>query len=192
MVPISLLRNIGAQVTWNQENYSVDISLPERKSNDLVVVKILAEEVDNFTVSENTSEYFQNFIPILSSYFTTANNNYSTRMTSVELENRFQQMKSTLNKNTEIFNSFIKNNPNADNTKLTEEITNISNGLDLLESAKNNLIGWDNLRYSNPSNSQANFDAYLDNTTKANTIFNTVNTTSHNEYLVRINEILGM
>jgi hypothetical protein len=45
VVPISLLRQLGASVEWNQDTYSVDVKLPEAKSTP--------QPVNQPTVSQN-------------------------------------------------------------------------------------------------------------------------------------------
>jgi hypothetical protein len=195
MVPISLLKKMGVDVGWNQKTYSVNISFPANQSDsitDLNGIKLMLTQADNFTWSENTAEYMQSFLNTLSNYFSGVNENYAGRLSSDDLDTIFSDLKNTVDKNDDILNSFVKNFPNVDNEKILDQINHLNIAFNNLEKAKNNLLSWEALRYSDKNKSQSNFDSFLSNTNKVTSDLGTVISDSHKEYLRLVNLILSL
>lgn len=197
MVPVYMLKQLGMNVSWEQETYSVDVSLNENNGNSDYLnkidgIKVNVLQVDNFTITENTAEYLREFDGTLSLYFSGASNNYSSRFTSVEIEEQFNQMQETVNKNNKIITDFIAQYSYLDNAKLREQMDLILTSLENTKQSKNSLLQWDNLRYADPKKSELHFDSYLEYRSKAVADYQKVIRESHVEYLKVVDQILKM
>lgn len=195
MVPIYMLKQLGADVIWDGDTYSVDVEIPKSdlsNTTNLNHIKNKVLEADNFVIVENTAENIQTFVGMIDLYYRGVSDNFSTRYTSVELEQRFSQVASTTNNNIDLLNDFIKNNKYLDNEKLKTHLTDITTALELVRKTKNNLLYWESLRTADPKKSREYFDLFLSANDEASIVYNRVIGDAHINYNQKISEILNM
>jgi hypothetical protein len=192
MVPIYLLKSLGANVTWNQADYSVDVSIASNSNQNTSYYKKMVSVMDCFVLSENTAEYIESIGRVLSSYFTNVNNNYSFRTSSVELDDDFNKLSETVNENVRYLRDFSSSLESSDTAnKLRTHADLLLSSLENLRLSKNNLIGWENYRTADPNRSETHFTNYLEYSKLSFNDTSTIITQSGAEYRNHVSAVLN-
>lgn len=166
MVPIAALRNLGANVSWNADTYSVDVSLPTTSSSvsDIRVLsnKMNAKIANMYKITETLSDDMKDYSDILSTYFSGHNYNYSSALSDVKLNASLQLLIDSYNVVSDRYNIIIREYPNIDFRDLYNLVQNNYKALDQYKAATTHITNWN--YYKNiydTSNSQSSFNSYL-------------------------------
>lgn len=82
LVPIYMLRQLGAEVTWNAKTYSVDVSLPNKEDNNYESMKAWAQVSDYYSRLNNLTTNYVRIIERLNASGRSADLSYDNQYVS--------------------------------------------------------------------------------------------------------------
>lgn len=166
LVPIYMLKELGADVQWDAETYSVDVKLNKTSDenedgvteDDIVLMKLLSKITEQYRIIHSTGEIIKSVGQILSeAYFDIEYRDKIDKLTAANMR---------LNQAIDFYNQLINNNEiiieeaskrNIDITKIRTIMDQYNKAIDYY---KRSYAGLDKFSYSKENN---DFYIYLDN-----------------------------
>lgn len=178
LVPIYMLKNLGASVNWNEDDYSVNVSINGSGNVDLNKLKL---------ISRISHHYFR--LIALCEILLSVNESYSLAFDAIQhnykptdsLKNSLDR----LNKSIDSYNSFLKptsdliaeaKNSGIDVSELNVYINSLNQSIDYLKDSYNGI----NSYYS--SQNDTNFNKYLENRKKSDSLIDDVRSKASDGY----------
>ncbi|MGG3471420.1 stalk domain-containing protein [Neobacillus pocheonensis] len=193
VVPISLLRQLGASVSWDQDTYSVDVKLPTEKQNaasvdNSISIKKLVIILDAYKRLQDITNTINDYADFLSLFFTGENNNYQNKYTEKEMMTRFESIKARNDKfikDIDGISSLVKPH---DVSKFKTITSMNQRALDTFDQASVSLLKWKDNK-SNLQLGQKHFDDYLFKVNQATAITREAHQIAYEEYEATITTI---
>lgn len=173
MVPISMLRQLGASVTWDASTYSVNVKLPQGSSSSLADTRLLAAKFNAkfanvYKLIENSSIDIIDYTTYMSNYFNSHNQKLPNATTDESLTKSLQLVIDTYNLSSDKFNEIIKEYPNMDFSDARSLLSSNYNAIEDLKNGTTYLFNWNYFTMVYDfNNSQTNFNNYLSKTSSA-------------------------
>jgi hypothetical protein len=196
LVPIYMLRNLGANVQWNQSDYSVNVSIPvkddnpthdEKKDNQ---IKDYAKTADLYKKLQDTSAKTKEYGNTLSLSFHAKNNGGTSPITDSQLQNKFYEIKSLADESIKTIENSMLTINGIDMSDLKKAMQLIKNSIEYYDLAKNYFITWE----QQPNNSDQNSSTiilYLSNEKAGLTMALDAENLSAKGYMENINKIIN-
>lgn len=194
MVPIAALRNLGANVTWDPNTYSVDVKLPQSSTSNADEKLLLSKQNIAIAImykqTEDLAEELVQYNDFLSLYFNYHNSNFDTSYFDREITTRLPDISNHYNNIQNKFNDLSKILVGTNLSDLQKNINDIYQAIEYYKNATLDLIQWGTYKYQNNiSNSQQSFNSYQNNAKSGFTLANNsvVNcSTGFNTYIYKI------
>jgi hypothetical protein len=163
MVPIYLLKSLGADVKWNQSDYSVDINLPipSQANTDIDLFRSYANIADLYRNIGTTSKHLKDYNQYLSLYFTGENWELQNRITENELSEQLDTYITVFNA---VSNSYNNQKDIYQNFGIETAKTALQKNYDAIDQYKlaiSSLGQWKTYRNTDTQKSQNGFNDYL-------------------------------
>jgi hypothetical protein len=190
VVPISLLRQIGASVEWNTDTYSVDVKMPVQENNKDInnngrEIRKYAILADVFKLHQDLSSEIADYSTTISLYFQGESNNYNNRMSDDDLNNTLRKIIDDFNVMTSTINSIDSYIAPLSKSRLSDALQINFNAIESYKKATKNIIDWKYTRRS-----QTEFDSYLRNSNDGNTLARQARELSKNGYSENISYVV--
>lgn len=202
MVPIYLLKKMGAKVTWNQENYAVGIEFPKIQIEPTPIPAPLptdnSEMIKNaklanmFKLSQDLADRLRDYSSYISLYFTGYNSNITNPITDSQLINYFSPIIDHYNLLSDKFNAIKNELSSMDLNNLRSAIQNEFDAIDQYKLANTDIMTWKSYYVSNQfDQDQQYFDNYLKESIAGNKLANQAYSTSSSGYDTYILKIIN-
>lgn len=193
MVPISVLRQVGASVTWDPNTYSVNVDIPLSSNNnnlDYLVNKKIAKMANMYKLTQDLSDRVSSFSNYLSLYFDGHNISNPNAFSDQTVNDRLTDIIDHYNLISNKYNSIKGELIGIDLSNLLTAINNNFDAIEAYKKASSEIINWNYYRnIRDYSNSQSNFNSYL---TDSNTGFTLSSSASsacskgYDEYILKV------
>ncbi|MDB5054608.1 MAG: hypothetical protein JWM44_2658 [Bacilli bacterium] len=198
MVPIYLLKKMGATVTWDLDKYSVDIQFPKSvetvketpppiSNSDIINNAKLA---NMFKLTQDLADRLRDYSSYISLYFSGYNSNNPNAIPDNDLINYFSSIIDNYNLISDKFNSIKTELTSLDLSSLRSAIQSDYDSIDQYKLANTDIMTWKNYYVSNQfAKDQQYFDSYLKENTAGNKLANQAYSTSssgYNTYILKI------
>lgn len=188
VVPISLLRQIGASVTWDPNTYSVDVKMPEstlsnvKGSTDSSVL-MNAKIANVYKLTQDLSTNMKEYTNTLGLYFDGRIQNSDNPLSDKKVNDSLTLLINQYNFVSDKYNVLLKEFPNVNFTELLNAIKNNYTAIDDYKLATTNLLNWGYYRsiYDN-ANAQTAFNVYLNKSSSGFDLSLQAKMTSNNGY----------
>jgi hypothetical protein len=199
VVPISLLRQIGASVTWDANTYSVDVKFPQSTTspnptttttpNQPLLIK-LAKVANMYKLTQDLSDRLTSHSNFLSLYFDGHNSYRTNAFTNKDATDRMGQLIEHYNLVSDKYNVFKNEITDINLTDLFNIIKMNYDAIEYYKLATSNIIDWNYYRgiYDN-NKSQDSFNSYLSNSNSGFTLSNQASVASskgYDTYILRV------
>jgi hypothetical protein len=194
VVPISLLRQIGASVTWDAYGYSVDVTLPQNniqqtvvQNSDAELLKKYAKLANMYKLTQDLSDRLVNYAGTIGLYFEGHNSYNQNAYSDKIISDRITEIIDHYNLLSDKYNSISKELQGIDLTDLSNAIKSDYDSIDIYKQATTDVLNWNYYRNNHDfNNSQTSFDSYLRNSNTGFTLANQGSKTSSSGYNIYI------
>lgn len=197
LVPIYMLRNLGANVQWNQSDYSVNVFIPVNDKNPIndekkdKQIRDYAKIADLYKKLEDISEKTEDYGNTLSLCFNAINNGGVSPVTDSQLQNKYYEIKSQADESIKTIENSLLTINGFDMGDIKKAMQSIKNSLEYYDLAKNYLITWKQQDKNNSDQNAASLILYLSNEKSGLTMALDAENISSKGYIENINKIIN-
>lgn len=197
LVPIYMLRNLGANVQWNQLDYSVNVTIPvkdESPVNDVKKdkqIKDYAKTANLYKKIQDISVKTKEYGNTLSLSFHAKNNGGTSPVTDSQLQNKFYEVKSLVDDSVKTIESSMVTVSDIDMSDLRKALQLVQNSLEYYDLAKNYFITWEQQANTNSEQNSGNLILYLSNEKSGLAMASDAENLSAKGYMENINKIIN-
>ncbi|WP_158560295.1 stalk domain-containing protein [Paenibacillus contaminans] len=168
LVPIYMLRQLGAEVNWDQDTYSVDVKLPSTNTsssnqNDIKLLKLYSKIVDQYKSLTVLGDMLSDIGQAFSNTYDAISNNYKVSESFTEANNHLNTVIETYNAMIPVVENII-NESNSKNLNVYDMRTILNDYNKSIDYYKESYKG---LEKYNTTKREADFYDYLNNSKKA-------------------------
>ncbi len=168
VVPISLLRQLGASVTWDQASYSVDVKLPTNELpttggvTKVLILKRNAELASLYKLAQDVSNRMIGYNETISNYFSERSQKLNTHITD---QNLYDKVEWAVNHYNDLSNRYSANKNKftySETNDLSTSISKLYDSLEKYKQATKDIIDWNYYGQTTPRG-QESFNNWIIN-----------------------------
>lgn len=186
MVPIAALRNLGAEVTWDPNTYSVDVTVPTLNNSDnldMIVNKKIVKVANLFKLNQDLSQRLKDHNQTLSLYFNGNSSDYVSAYTNNDITKALSEIIDHYNYVSTKYNDSLKDLTGIYLTDLSNNIAENYNSIENYKKANQSIMDWKNSRDNRDlAGTNSNFKDYQNYATAGFTLANQSWLSSSNGY----------